>query len=515
MSNASPDIKSSSKWFSGLNIIKSCLYLAYSTVLLFPILSTPLVADDFAAPFYQFDSARPGAISAIKHGWNNAYGGVNFRLLGMPLGSFIHFLYVDLASRLGIQISTSYFITKLVVYLGIGIIGAVVCGELLRLAGKTLSLWSVLFVSSTVIFVLLQNHGMWSNDPVSGYPLAGFGSVILGLAVLAYSLKSIRLGITRSRMTRLTILTTASVLYYELNVGIIVGVAPLLALAALRGAPDTSFSFISKIKRLMIVAIPCVVPALALGWGRIVSGSSTQLYGGTTIRLDSRAVDTFLSGIISTLPGSAWALSKEFLGGSIGLLAGVFPIVGLIAVVTFMFLYSESQQTKERQRSDRWLLTAGLISLLLFWVIGVGVQSVTAKVQDESPRIGYVYTYYAIGATVVALLVSFVVLYFGSSSRLKTTTVVVALALMFLGLFQLSINWSLMDKMHATLEPNRALLVAFSEQPEIPHRCQALLAWTYGPWPDYYEKGMIDGLQAAYSHYHQEKFCPNFERPTP
>ena len=356
---------------------------------------------------------------------------------------------------------------------------------------------------------------MWSNDPVSGYPLAGFGSVILGLSVLAYSLKSVRLGITRSRIAGLTILTTVSVLYYELNVGIILGVAPLLALAALRSAPDVSISLFSKIKKLTIVSIPCVVPALALGWGRIVSGSTTQLYTGTSIRLGSRAVSTFLSGLISTLPGSAWALSKEFLGGSIGRLAGVFPIVGLIAVVTLMFLYSESQQTRERQHSDKWLLIAGLISLLLFWFVGVGVQSVTAKVQDESPRIGYVYTYYAIGATVVALLISLILLYFGSSLRLKTTTVTVGLVLLIVGTCQLTVNWRLMDKMNASLEPNRALIAAFSSQSDIPHRCRVLLVWTGGGWPSYYEDGMTKGLQAAYLHYHGEKFCPNFVMPMP
>ena len=387
--------------------------MAYSTVLLFPILSSPLVADDFAAPFYQFKSIGFGVTPAVKYGWNNAYGGVNFRILGMPLGSLIHFLYVDLAGRFGIRISTSYFITKLMVYLGIGIVAAWACSELLRLAGKTLSRWSVLFVSSTVIFVSLQNHGVWSNDPVSGYPLAGFGSVILGLAVLVCSLRTIRLGITASRITVLTIVTTTSVLYYELNVGMIMGITPLLAISALRHAPDAQTSIFSRFKKLLLVSIPCFVPALALIWGRILSGSSTQSYGGTTVRLGSQAIHTFLNGIISTFPGSAWALSRESLGGSINVLAGVFPIVAILVVVVTMFLYSESQQTGAKQKFDAWLVTAGLTSLLIFWFVGVGVQSVTSKVQDESPRIGYVYTYYAIGATVVALLISLAVLYFG------------------------------------------------------------------------------------------------------
>ena len=489
--------------------------MAYSTVLLFPVLSTPLVADDFAAPFYQLKDAGFGVRPAIEYGWNNAYGGVNFRILGMPFGSAVQFLYVDLAGRFGIPATTSYFLIKLGVYLGIGILASLVCNELLQLAGKTLSRWSVLFVSSTIIFVSLQNHGMWSNDPVSGYPLAGYGSLILGLAVLAYSLRTVRLDITASRIAGLTILTTASVLYYEINVGIIVGVAPLLAIATLRSTQDAPFSFLTKISRLMFVLIPCVVPALALGYGRVLSGSATQTYGGTTIRLGSHALNTFLRGMISTLPGSSWALSKEFLGGSIGFLAEVVPIVGLVVLVVTMFLYSESQQKSEMQHSDGWLLTASLMSLLLFWFVGVGIQSVTTKVQDESPRIGYVYTYYAIGATVAALLISFITLYFGSSLRLKLSSVIVGLVLLIIGSCQLTVNWRLMDKMNASLEPNRALLAAYSSQAPVPYRCRALLDWTGGGWPSYYEEGMTNGLQAAYLHYHGEMFCPNFVMPMP
>ena len=515
MSIASPDVSTWSRFFLGLNTIKSFLYIAYSTVLLFPVLSSPLVADDFAAPFYQFQYVGFGASSAVRYGWENAYGGVNFRILGMPFGSLMHFLYVDLAGRFGIRISTSYFITKLVIYLGIGIVTAWVCNELLRLAGKRLSQWTVLFVSSTVVFVSLQNHAMWSNDPVSSYPLAGFGSVILGLAVLGYSLRTARLGIAITRIAFLTILTTASVLYYELNVGMIMGIAPLLAISALRRTPSKQSSFFSKSKNLVFVSIPCVVPALALLWGRILSGSSSQSYGGTTIRLGSQALHTFLGGMVSTLPGSAWTLSKETLGGSIQLFVGVLPIVVLLVLVVTMFLYSEAQQKKENQNFDIWLVAAGMGSLLLFWFVGVGVQSVTSKVQDESPRIGYVYTYYAIGATVVALLVSMAILYFGSSLRMKPSIAIVTLVLTVVATCQLTINWRLMDKMYASLEPNRALLVAFSSQATVPYRCRALLDWSNGGWPDYYEEGMIEGLQAAYRHYHREEFCPGFVRPMP
>lgn len=515
MSTACPDVPTLSRVFSGLNLLKTFLYIAYSTILLFPILSTPIVADDFAAPFYQFDAAGSGLTPAVKYGWDAAYGGINFRILGMPFGSLIHFLYVDLAGRFGIQISTSYFITKLGIYLGVGIVAAWVCNQLLRLAGKRLSRWTVLFVTSTATFVSLQNHALWSNDPVASYPLAGFGSVILGLAVLGYSLRTATLGITSKRIAILSILTTTSVLYYELNVGIIMGIAPLLTIFALRRAPDEQSSFFSKSKSLVIVSIPCAIPALALLWGRNLSGSAAQTYGGTTIRLGIRSLHAFLNGMISTLPGSAWVLSKETLGGSVGFIAEVLPIVALLVFVVSVFLYSETQKAKQKQIFDIWLFATGFIALLVFWFVGVGVQSITVKVQDESPRIGYVYTYYAIGATVVALLISMAILYFGSSLRMKTSTVVVTLVLTVVASCQLTINWRLMDKMHAVLEPNRALIAAFSSQATIPHRCRALLDWSNGGWPDYYEVGMINGLQDAYRHYHHEEFCPDFVRPMP
>ncbi len=473
------------------------------------------MADDFAAPFYQFHSAGPGAISALKHGWNNAYGGVNFRILGMPFGSFIHFLYVDLASRFGVQISTSYFITKLFVYLGIGIVGAVVCDELLRLTGKTLSYWTILFISSTVIFVTLQNHGMWSNDPVSGYPLAGFGSVILGLAVFAFALRTLRLRITGSRIVVLTFLTTTSVLYYELNVGIVIGIAPLLAIKVLRQTSNGQITFITKTSKLILVSVPCIVPAILLLLGRILSRSSSQLYGGTTISLGSRAIHTFLKSLTSTLPGSAWALSSEFLGGSIGLVRGVIPIVGLLVLVVATFLYSESKQKRVRRAIDKLLITAGLAALLIYWLVGVGVQSITSKVQNESLEIGYVYTYYAIGATVVALLISLAILYYGSSLRIKSSIVAVTLLLTLVGTCQLTVNWRLMEKMYTSFEPNRALIATFSSHSDIPQRCRALQNWTSGGWPAYYEEGMTNGLQSAYLHYHDEEFCPNFVMPSP
>lgn len=513
MSNGFPEKQ---KYVRFSNVVKSVLYIFYSTLLLFPLLSTPVVSDDFAAPFYQFQRIGFGATAAIKYGWDNAYGGVNFRILGMPFGSLIHFLYVDMAGRFGIRMSTSYFMTKLVIFLGVGITAFWVCRELLILAGKRISNWTILFVSSTVFFVTLQNHAMWSNDPVASYPLAGFGSVILGLAVLATALSTVRRGLSAQRLISLTLLTTAAVLYYELNVGIVLGIAPLLVMAACTpkiGSPLISTR--TRLLRLVQVSVPCVVPAIALVFGRMLSGSSAQTYGGTTIRLGRRSLETFRDGLISTLPGSSWNLSREQLGGSIGLLLWMVPITLVLIFVLVSSLTSQHVQIQQPATTRNLVVGAAIFALTSYWFVGVGIQSVTVKVQDESLRIGYVYTYYAIGATVVAIMLTLVVLFFFSTLGTKSSTVMALSAASVFSFVQLTVNWRIMEKMNESLVPNRELLVAFSSQADVPHRCRALLDWSNGPWPDYYEEGMIGGLQAAYRHYHDEDFCPNFERPKP
>jgi hypothetical protein len=515
MSASSPSISPSKRLLWGLRILKSFAYVAYSTTLLFPILSTPLVADDFAAPFYQFYDAGPGITSALKFGWNNANNGVTFRILGMPIGSVAHFLYVDLAGRFGIPISSSYFIVKLIIYLGVGIAASWVCSELLRFTGKVHNHWSILFLTATTLFLTLQNHGLWSSDPVVSFPLAGFGSVVFGLVALGFALRITRFEITGVRITVLSFLTIASVLYYEINVAVIVGITPFLAIFALRVDQKVQSSVTRKVKRLLLVSIPCIVPALLLLFGRMLSDSAEQTYSGTTIRIEPQATETFLNGLISTLPTSSWGLSMEQLGADYDLRPNWLSL-SIIAVVLFtIFLFSDVQQEKSQLKQKPLLLAAGVLSLVLYWFVGLGMQSITVKVQDESPRIGYVYTYYAIGSTVVAILISVTVLYFGVLLRIKVIKLFFTLVLTGLGLLQLSINWNLMDKMHVIVEPNHALLVAFSEQPDVAHRCKTLFDWTSGSWPDYYEEGMINGIQTAYNHYHHEKFCPNFVRPTP
>ncbi len=154
-----------------------------------------------------------------------------------------------------------------------------------------------------------------------------------------------------------------------------------------------------------------------------------------------------------------------------------------------------------------------LASPLTFMLLAAAVQTGTQKVQDEAPRVGYVYNYYAVGATAWALVIVLAIVFAPRWCTLwPVRRLAVVLAVGFVSL-QLMINWNITIRFNELTYPSRQLLVAFSEQlPEV-ERCSALQGWTLGSWPDYYEDPMVAGLQSAYEYFHDEQFCTGFVRP--
>lgn len=88
-----------------------------------------------------------------------------------------------------------------------------------------------------------------------------------------------------------------------------------------------------------------------------------------------------------------------------------------------------------------------------------------------------------------------------------------AAGLGLLVLAQTLFNASISVQFNGTNQPqSRALLQSYSDQVPPTERCAAVAQWTALGLPDYYEEGMVDGLQAAYRHYYGEPFCEGFVR---
>jgi hypothetical protein len=307
----------------------------------------------------------------------------------------------------------------------------------------------------------------------------------------------------------------AALFYYEVNAALIPALVPLVGWAALRRDPALPSFRQRALRYAPLVALPGIV-GLAL---RVRGASKDALYGGTTVATGSgELVGTTVEGIVSGLPASAWKLSRDWYATQFPL--RVVPLVtfAVAAVAVSLVLTNRdgapapTTASAGRLRIPLWVVAA---APLLYWFGATVLQTSTEKVQVESRGIGYVYTYYAVSATAVAALLALVVFVIPWSRlpRVVTHGVVAGVALAVL--VQLHVNWNVSKRFNELTGPNQALLVAYSGRLDEAARCKALTDWAGGAWPDYYEEGMIDGLQFSYEYFVGEEFCPGFRRPRP
>ena len=102
-----------------------------------------------------------------------------------------------------------------------------------------------------------------------------------------------------------------AVLYYELNVGALIGSGVLILTLLARSRRDRP----AALRITLLTTIAAAAPAGALLLGRFVTGGQASTYAGTTTRVGGEAARTFVEGMLSSLPGAAWKLSDRFVTG--------------------------------------------------------------------------------------------------------------------------------------------------------------------------------------------------------
>ncbi len=480
------------------------LYFLSSWCLLYPVLVTPLVADDFLNPFSQYSITGGGYWKSVVFGWDAAFNGASMRLSGNVVGAWVNNFWLDLAGRSLVNLSTFYAIQKYLVFVLCGFSLSYFSGAFLVALGHKTSFLSRTFLCSFVLFSTIQIHGLWSNDPVSSYPMTGFMVAAIGFYLLGFTAYT-SMKLAASRLLLLFGFCVWSVFYYETLVSIGLLTFPIL----LASIPRSSLR--QAIKRILLISIPAVATFLAITLSRLHTNAQSQTYGGTTVNIGWKAVKTFCFGLASSFPASAWNVTSELLG--IGLGIKLIPVLVLLfaALIALRHFPSISNLTKISERKNWWLLISLVLAPLIFWFFAVGLQSLTEKVQNETGKLGYVYSFYAVGAATFAFFTSVSIVLL-AQKHLKVASLVLACFLVF-ATIQASVTWSVSDYMSRALVPNRNLLAAFSNFEKKPMRCQALRDWAAGGWPTYYEDGMIQGLQEASIGFHKEPFCDNFLNP--
>ena len=486
-------------------VLRAAAYLIGSYFLLKPILIAPIVGDDLVNPFSLIEQEGPGLPAALRFGWNGAVDGASFRILGNTLGNFVNWLWITLSVTFDISIPTVYGVIKFVVF--------IVCASSIarfwfvaaREYGSPIRQDHSLVFVSLALFGTLQIHGFWSNDPVGNYPMAGYAAAAFGFAVLAAAVTAIHHERWRWYISG-SFVAAAAVLYYEINIGAVLGAGIIFLCACWSVRADKRRCLKLAVGASVFVGLPAFVILL----GRSITGDQAESYGGTTVRM-SGAARTFGIGIVSSLPGAAWRHSLRNLGGHLSLVFSVFVIgIGLLLALRVWATRSIADSENETRKVQPLGIFAVIAATTLYAMFAIALQAITVKVQDETIGVGYVYTAYAMSSAAIALALAAVAHHVYTRQRNGTFKFVCASAAIVFVFVQSTFNWRLSEQLNAVTAPSGLLVEAFDSDVPEPSRCKVLVDWTNGGWPIYYEETMTAGLQRAYRYYFGEEFCKGF-----
>ena len=493
--------------FTVVNGLRAGVYLLASYLLLYPVLTTPLIADDLLNPFAQSVDGGNGLGAALRYGWRGSIDGGSFRLAGTITGAAYNWLWMATSAKLGINMTTLYAITKYVVFIVCAATVAAFWYVASRAFGRRVRPWDALVLVSVALFGTLQLHLEWSNDPVASYPLAGFLPTALGFGVLAATVVAVKRPTWRVFVCG-GLFAALAVAYYEISVGAVLGAGVIFAHSLWSVRRDRSALLRSVAGAAVFLGLPMVV---AIG-GRLVVGGNNSNYGGTDVAL-SRAPKTFARGALGSVPGTAWRLSERILHGRIPIVFASIALVLVLAVLLRWWAVTSAREERERPPvRDRGACVACALAVVIYASFAVGLQALTDKVQDETLEVGYIYTFYAMASTAIALGIAVGLKALLASPRMPTLRfAALAVGASFL-LVQSMINFRLSEQANADYQFNNRLLNAFDEDSTPAERCKALDLWYLLPFPEYYETGMTNGLRSAYEYYFGEPFC---DQPAP
>lgn len=486
------------------------LFVVLSALALKPVLTTAVVADDFYVLFHTERLGGGSFARALEIGVDGASLG-HFNYLGQVIGAITSWIWIQLSFVHGVRFSLVFATTKLLVYLGAALAAARFCRKALEVGGVSLSPWRVRVYVAIALFGSLQIHVPWSNDPTGSYPMAGFASAAIGLLVLSFAVDAYDTPTWR-RSISLGLAVCAAILYYEINVAVAVAMLPAAGMLALRRDGDGKRSW----SNAMLAGIPIAVPAVVTVVMRVLTRPVAEefQYSGTTITADSSIVPAYLRAMVSSLPGSAWKLSRDWLAEPIWIRATPVLLLVLFAVVigALARVFPHPDDVKVTRP---WALATFAAAPLIYWGSATAIQIATPKVRDESPGIGYVYNYYAVGAVCVAVLLVIGCVVVAPKLRGGRLVAVVLIPVLVAALsVQFLLSWNIRARLAEAMQPNADLLTAYADDLSIEERCSALIGWNAGVWPEYYASGVIEGLASASENYRDEPFCDEVVEPS-
>ncbi len=484
-------------------------YFALSWLILRPALLIMISLDDFINPFYVYDKYGSNPWHITARATRDVFRNGHFNVIGQVFGAAVFASWNYLISW-GVRYSLIYATTKFVVIVAC----ALACARLLRtlaaLVGRTFSPWRARVVVAAVLLPTLQLHVPWGFDPVGSFPLYGYLPAALGALALDVAVRAVRppTADVRGALLAAAALCVA-ILYYEINVAMVVALVPVVVVLLVR-LRRVGASIAPLIRTTALVAGPPAVMTLALV---LVAKHTNQGYTGTDVQVGGTSLGLVARTVGGSLPASAWGAAHDWLGGSFGLTAWAAVSAVIIGLAVCWAATGRRRGSAPASpagaggpRSEVALVAA---SPVLVWLAATLIQTVTSKVNVDTVRIGYVYTYYAYGSVGIALAVILGVQALpGRGLWRRARPVLLAVALVFV-VVQMSVNDTVTRAFDQRLAVNSRLLVAVSSRPVEAQRCDAERKWIAGTFylPAYYHQFMVHGLDTTYQDHFGERFC--------
>ncbi|WP_024287597.1 hypothetical protein [Cellulomonas sp. KRMCY2] len=486
-------------------------WAALGTVLLalgaLPGARVPIIGDDLQALFETYAIADGDLGAAAEFGWNQGFKAGHFNPVGQALGAAYHYGAFAVSSALGI--SPQYYdvaVAGLLMWLSVAAAALILTWGLRTVAvpGRT-SYWRMFALVGAIAAATIQNHP-WSNDPVTSFGPAGWGSAAIGLTLVGLALRATMPG--RRGWTDFVLvggLGVFAVLYYEMLAGMVAG-AGVVYLAAVarawvrRDRPEL-------IRTFLLGVVGAAVPVAIFLGGRLLAVPPEQSnYTGTSLALGLPALATWWAAIVGALPGGGWPYLIAMVSGVVTLTPHAMLLAAALCLGIAVLVSAWSRAARITLRWNRsWLIPLGGVGAT--WAVTTATHATTQKYIDEIKVPGQVYLYYVVGVLCVAVLLGWAIV---ALAPLAPDPVRVT-ALILVGAFlmvQMPLNWRLAAESAQAFAPNRYLAGAATsgELPEA-DRCYALNAFLDHPWPDYYRVAITEDAQEDFERVFDEPLC--------
>ncbi len=457
-----------------------------------PAVFTPLVADDFIISIYSNYVIKEDSWWDVTYGAiAQSLGGTHFTVFNALISGYWLKIWLSISQEFHLNLHYGFWFAKVVVYATWFISLRYFFHKVLQFRVSRIRIDFILILSFATI---LQIHALWSNDPVTNYVFAGFLPVTFALITLSKYFEYSK-NPTLRNMVNVSALSLVSLLFYEINFALVPAFI-IVTLLTRRSEEKSNY----KITLLRLT--PAGFTTIALIFLRTFTGQNAGAYNGTTILFNFDSLKSLIINVCGAIPTSTWFLASKVDGLNISV-----PL--FVSISLILFYLNNAQRALDRKHVTKKSRIKQvdnnvviLISITVWGLGAVAIQSLTPKIQIEVNEIGKVYTSYASSATVTTILLTAFIL-----RKIKTKTNIKYSFILVLAAAQITLNLGLNQKLWEVMNPNVRLINVATTPTDSIRRCEALNDWLNVGFPTYYEVGTVRGLNVYSKAVNNELFC--------